>query len=63
MAGCVVASDGDTVAGDYDVGSSRVCVITEADRSATTILLPEEYLKRTGAETSRPGSSNRPRKG
>ena len=43
MAGCVVASDGDTVAGDYDVGGSRVCVIPEAGRSATTILLPEEY--------------------
>jgi hypothetical protein len=27
----------------YDVGSSRVWVITEADRSATTILLPAEY--------------------
>lgn len=27
----------------YDVGVCRVWVITEADRSATTILLPEEY--------------------
>jgi hypothetical protein len=27
----------------YDVGGSRVWVITEADRSATTILLPGEY--------------------
>ena len=27
----------------YDVGGSRLWVITEADRSATTILLPEEY--------------------
>lgn len=27
----------------YDVGAARVWVITEADRSATTILLPEEY--------------------
>jgi hypothetical protein len=27
----------------YDVGGSRVWVITEADRSATTILLPAEY--------------------
>ena len=27
----------------YNVGSTRVWVITEADRSATTILLPAEY--------------------
>jgi hypothetical protein len=27
----------------YDVGGCRVWVITEADRSATTILLPAEY--------------------
>ncbi len=27
----------------YGVGEGRVWVITEADRSATTILLPEEY--------------------
>lgn len=27
----------------YDVGGRRVWVITEADRSATTVLLPEEY--------------------
>jgi len=27
----------------YDVGGSRVWTITEADRSATTILLPAEY--------------------
>lgn len=27
----------------YVVGDARVWVITEADRSATTLLLPEEY--------------------
>ncbi len=27
----------------YPVGEGRLWVITEADRSATTILLPEEY--------------------
>ncbi len=27
----------------YPVGSGRVWIITEADRSATTLLLPEEY--------------------
>ena len=27
----------------YKVGASKVWIITEADRSATTILLPDEY--------------------
>jgi hypothetical protein len=27
----------------YDVGGARFWIITEADRSVTTILLPEEY--------------------
>jgi hypothetical protein len=27
----------------YPVGESRIWIITEADRSVTTILLPEEY--------------------
>lgn len=27
----------------YPVGSHRVWIITEADRSSTTLLLPEEY--------------------
>ncbi len=31
------------VLSSYSVGSGRVWVITEADRSVTTILLPEEY--------------------
>ena len=31
------------VLSSYDVRAGRVWVITEADRSVTTILLPEEY--------------------
>jgi len=31
------------VLSSYTVGDTRIWVITEADRSATTILLPEEY--------------------
>jgi hypothetical protein len=27
----------------YDVGSERLWIITEADRSVTTLLLPEDY--------------------
>ncbi len=27
----------------YEVGSNKLWIITEADRSTTTILLPEEY--------------------
>jgi hypothetical protein len=27
----------------HDTPAGKVCVITEADRSLTTILLPEEY--------------------
>jgi len=31
------------VLSSYPVGDAKVWVLTEADRSATTILLPEEY--------------------
>ncbi|MEJ7843895.1 MAG: hypothetical protein WKF95_19205 [Rubrobacter sp.] len=34
---------GRRVLSSYEVGEGRVWVITEADRSVTTILLPEEY--------------------
>jgi hypothetical protein len=34
---------GRRVLSSYKVGDGRVWVITEADRSLTTILLPEEY--------------------
>ena len=35
--------EGYRVLSSYQVGEQRVWVITEADRSITTILLPEEY--------------------
>jgi hypothetical protein len=31
------------VMSSYDVGGQRVWIITEADRSSTTLLLPSEY--------------------
>jgi hypothetical protein len=39
----VALRQGDRVLSSYPVGEGRVWVITEADRSVTTILLPEEY--------------------
>jgi hypothetical protein len=35
--------EGYRVLSSYDVPAGRVWIITEADRSVTTILLPEEY--------------------
>jgi hypothetical protein len=35
--------EGYRVLSSYPVGRERIWVITEADRSVTTILLPEEY--------------------
>ena len=35
--------EGSRVFSSYDAPAGRLWVITEADRSATTILLPEEY--------------------
>jgi hypothetical protein len=35
--------DGYRVLSTYEVAAGRVWIITEADRSVTTILLPEEY--------------------
>jgi hypothetical protein len=35
--------DGYRIFSSYEVPTGRVWVITEADRSVTTILLPEEY--------------------
>ena len=34
---------GDRILSSYRLSGTKVWVITEADRSATTILLPEEY--------------------
>ncbi len=39
----IALRDGYRVLSSYSVGRQRVWVITEADRSVTTILLPEEY--------------------
>jgi len=39
----VALRGGSRIFSSYSVGSGRVWVITEADRSVTTILLPEEY--------------------
>jgi hypothetical protein len=39
----IALRDGYRVFSSYDSPSGRVWIITEADRSITTILLPEEY--------------------
>jgi hypothetical protein len=39
----IALRDGYRVLSSYAVGTERVWIITEADRSVTTILLPEEY--------------------
>jgi hypothetical protein len=39
----IALREGYRVLSSYPVGRERVWVITEADRSVTTILLPEEY--------------------
>jgi hypothetical protein len=39
----IALRDGLRVLSSYNVGEKSVWIITEADRSVTTILLPEEY--------------------
>jgi hypothetical protein len=39
----IALRDGYRVFSSYDVLAERVWIITEADRSVTTILLPEDY--------------------
>jgi hypothetical protein len=39
----IALRDGYRVLSSYDVSTGQVWIITEADRSITTILLPEEY--------------------
>ena len=39
----IALQDGYRVLSSYPVGREAVWIITEADRSVTTILLPEEY--------------------
>lgn len=38
-----VKDGGERVFSSYHVGGTKVWIITEADRSATTVLLPSEY--------------------
>ena len=39
----IALRDGYRIFSSYEVPTGRVWIITEADRSVTTILLPEEY--------------------
>ena len=39
----IALRDGYRVVSSYEMTAGRVWIITEADRSVTTILLPEEY--------------------
>ena len=39
----IALRDGYRVLSSYEVPAGRVWIITEADRSVTTVLLPEEY--------------------
>jgi hypothetical protein len=39
----IALRDGYRVLSSYEIPTGRVWIITEADRSVTTILLPEEY--------------------
>ena len=39
----IALREGLRVLSSYPVGEGRLWIITEADRSATTLLLPEEY--------------------
>ena len=39
----IALRDGYRIFSSYDVPAGRIWIITEADRSVTTILLPEDY--------------------
>jgi len=39
----LAVTDGDRILSAYSIGAGKLWVITEHDRSVTTILLPEEY--------------------
>lgn len=43
LANEVAAIHGNRVMSSYDAAGERLWIITEADRSATTLMLPEEY--------------------
>ena len=42
-ANCRALEEGSRIFSSYRVGEQKVWVITEADRSTTTVLLPEDY--------------------
>lgn len=42
-ANCLAVEHGARVLSSYDIAGKRVWIITEADRSVTTLLFPEEY--------------------
>ena len=42
-ANCLAVQRGARILSSYDIAGQRVWVITEADRSVTTLLFPEEY--------------------
>ncbi len=42
-ANCGALKEGSRIFSSYRVGEQKVWVITEADRSVTTVLLPEDY--------------------
>lgn len=42
-ANCLALQHGARILSSYDVAGKRVWIITEADRSVTTLLFPEEY--------------------
>ncbi|PLZ00074.1 hypothetical protein CY652_23015 [Burkholderia sp. WAC0059] len=42
-ANCLAVEHGARILSGYDVAGKRVWIITEADRSVTTLLFPEEY--------------------
>lgn len=42
-ANCLAIEHGARILSSYDIAGTRVWIITEADRSVTTLLFPEEY--------------------
>lgn len=42
-ANCLAVQHGARILSSYDIAGKRVWIITEADRSVTTLLFPEEY--------------------
>lgn len=39
----IALESGDRILSAYNIGGTRIWIITEYDRSATTVLLPDEY--------------------